>query len=106
MDKFQFRTAIGIRQPRTDAEVNAALTADGMRQAIFHSQFDSSLIRSCMMAADASGASAEDRYTMLAYHALVALETYYQQVLHELAMNPIPPVIRGRDAASADGDGK
>lgn len=64
-----------------------------MRKAIHEARRDSSIIRQAMMVADYNGLSAEDRYTLLAYEALVALETYWKMALNASALNPMPPIL-------------
>jgi hypothetical protein len=79
---------IGIEQPK--GHDNVIFKPDEMRARIYEASYESHLIRNVMTAADHAGMSAEDRYTMLAYHALVALETYYQQVLKFTMRYPNP----------------
>lgn len=67
--------------------------ANEMRRRIFEASYESSLVRAAMNAADYNGMNAEDRYTMLAYHALVALETYFQRCLEITRLNPNPPIL-------------
>jgi hypothetical protein len=68
-----------------------------MRQAIFEASHESALVRNIMYAADHMGATAEDRYTMLAYHALIALETYYKRTSELTMMVPHPMFILDKD---------
>jgi hypothetical protein len=46
------------------------------------------LVRSVMDCADFNGLSAEDRYTMLAYHALRDLARYQKVALNQLVIKP------------------
>lgn len=69
-----------------------------MRQAIAKAMHESHLVRNIMYAADYAGATAEDRYTMLAYHSLVALETYYQKCLQMTMLFPSPIVMPAGNA--------
>lgn len=64
---------IGIDKPDDFAELPSF---DQMRAAIYKAQYDSVLIRQSMMQADVRGLSGEDRYTLLAYRALIAAESY------------------------------
>lgn len=64
-----------------NASDGTVVTPNEMRAAIHKASLHSPLVRNIIGAADRAGATAEDRYTMLAYHALVQLETYYKQVL-------------------------
>lgn len=66
---------------------------DEMRAAIYQGQRDSALIRNCLNQADYRGWSGEDRYVMLAYHALVMLETLHKRelsILQRLAPVTMP----------------
>ncbi len=67
-----------------------AQTCDEMRKAIFEGMRESSIIHNAMMAADYNGMSGENRYTLLAYHALIALETHFQA--HLRLTNLLPTV--------------
>lgn len=67
-------------------------TPEEMRQAIHKASHESSLVRHTMYFADMRGLNGEDRYTALAYQALVALETYYQQYSELLRLLPVPLV--------------
>jgi hypothetical protein len=79
---------MGLPKPETDPQDAAA-----MRQAIEQGQRDSSLIRNCLMHARYIGMSAEDTYTLLAYHALRSLEDIYQRQIQMLATMPPAPVV-------------
>lgn len=85
----QMRLGIEAKEPKP----GEIMDCNDMRRAIFEATYESPLIRNAMMAADYRGASAEDRYTMLAYHALVALETYYKQALKIAMLYPDPMVL-------------
>lgn len=85
----QMRIGIEPKEPRNGEIV----TCDEMRRRIHEAAHESALILNCLRAADYNGMSAEDRYTMLSYHALVALETYYKRVLDFTMKNPNAPVI-------------
>ena len=64
-----------------------------LRREIYQAMRDSALVRNIMYIADHEGLSAEDRYTLLAYEALVALETNWKQVLRMKSLDPMPPMI-------------
>ena len=70
-----------------------AATCDEMRKAIYEGERDSAVIHNAMYAADINGMSAEDRYVMLAYHALITLEKQFQQVLRFTDLMPNVPHI-------------
>jgi hypothetical protein len=75
-----------------------------LRQEIHHAMRDSALVRNVMYAADYEGLNAEDRYTLLAYEALVALETNWKQVIRARMLEPSPPIIL-RDPTQAQRPG-
>lgn len=57
-------------------------TIDEMRKAIYEGSFDSPLIRHALNNAYLSGMSGEDKYAMLAYHALVELQRAHELLGH------------------------
>jgi hypothetical protein len=82
----------GLPTPRTEEE-RLTPTMDGMRQAIARGSRDSALIRNCLNAAEYRGLSGEDKYVLLAYHALVELEKFWQQTVELRMKLPNPPMI-------------
>jgi len=72
-------------QPEQPREV---YTVDEMRREIERLARDDALIHNVMTSADISGASAEDRYTMLAYYALVE-RAKAQQRIHRFLLNSL-----------------
>jgi hypothetical protein len=86
------RIRIGI-EPKELAKDELPPNPTEMRQAIFEAMHESALVRNVMYSADYQGLSAEDRYTSLAYHALVALETYYKKALQHAMLYPNPNFI-------------
>ncbi len=76
-----------------ERDATPAMTCDEMRKAIFEGQRDSSIIHNALMSADYNGMNGEDRYTLLAYHALIALEKQFQQVLRFTDLMPNVPHI-------------
>lgn len=64
-----------------------------MRQEIYKAMRNSALVRNTLDTADIAGVSAEDRYTMLSYHALVVLEIYYKKCLELTRLQPSPPFL-------------
>lgn len=85
-----FKISMGIPKPESIEECAMAQTVNGMRQAIYKASHESALIRHSMQVADFQGLSGEDRYTMLAYHALVSLEQTYQQLTNYAKRMPDP----------------
>jgi hypothetical protein len=61
---------------------------DEMRKRIREGARDSSLIHNCMYTADHQGLSGEDRYVLLAYHALIELERQHELVNKFVACTP------------------
>lgn len=59
-------------------------------------------VRSVMDCADFNGLSAEDRYTMLAYHALRDLARYQKVALEQLALTPTTHFIVATTPGPAD----
>lgn len=96
------RIRIGI-EPE-DRPDRAIVTPAEMRQAIDKAKYESALVGNCMRTADYAGFSAEDRYTLLAYNALVALETYYKRCLEMTMLYPQPPLMRPADTEVKRGD--
>lgn len=74
-------------------ERRPAETVDAMRRAIHEGSYESHLIRNALQVAAAQGMSGEDRYVYLAYHALVALETYFQRELRRAHLYPDPLMV-------------
>ncbi len=74
-----------------ESDALPAMTCDEMRKAIYEGERDSAVIHNAMYAADINGMSAEDRYVMLAYHALLALETHFQA---HLRLTTLLPTVR------------
>ena len=65
-------------------KLDEAKTPQEMRRAIEHGQRHNALIRNLLMAGRIEGMSAEDIYTVLAYHALQGMFSS-QRLVHELA---------------------
>lgn len=84
------KMTMGLAKPERELSAQDAVA---MRQAIEHGQRDSALIRNCLMASRYHGASAEDTYTMLAYHALRALEDIYERQLQLLNTMTTAPTV-------------
>jgi hypothetical protein len=66
----------------------AAETAAEMRTAINELRYNSPIVSSTMTLADINKMSAEDRYTVLAYHALAALAKSQQAHLEDVINRP------------------
>jgi hypothetical protein len=93
MSSSSFRIAVGLEAPRTAEETIRANTPDGMRAAIFKGSHESPLIRTCLQKAQYAGLSGEDTYVLLAYQALIALESYAQRCLEISRRHPdVPPI--------------
>lgn len=91
-DPWDSEIHVGLPEPKLGGYM-APLDFNKMRQEILRGQRDSALIRSCMNLADIEGLSGEDRYTYLAYHALIGFERQWQQLRQFYALTPIPPII-------------
>jgi hypothetical protein len=74
-------------------QVNDAETPEEMRAEIFRLEHYDPLVRNVMDSANYNGASAEDRYTVLAYNALKQLCKIKQNVLIDLRCRPLEPFI-------------
>lgn len=83
---------MGIEAPRA-RQPGDLVDQRAMRRAIFEGQRDSPLIRAVMRQADIEGLNEADRYVMLSYHALIALERHFQRALEITALYPNPPNI-------------
>jgi hypothetical protein len=70
-------------------QVKDANTAEEMRAEIFRLQYYDHLVKSVMDTANYSGMSAEDRYTMLAYHALKQKNDAQARVLEFACITPM-----------------
>jgi hypothetical protein len=75
------------------APLEQADTPQEMRAAIEKAQCNSPIVRNTLMAARYAGLSAEDTYTMLAYHAMQAHSKAMAQVLEMHSLMPMPQVI-------------
>lgn len=105
--RLDFKMHVGICKPETIEETERQATLDGMRAAIEEAQRDSVIIQSCLNQARYQGLNGEDTYTLLAYHALVAVEEHYQLSLKVFNLMPIPPVIlRCSDGPSTEPSGQ
>jgi hypothetical protein len=96
-DLWDMKMQMGLRAPRTAEEVNQQATLNGMREAIWKAMRDSPVIRSCLETARYNGLNGEDTYTMLAYHALIALENHWQRHSELLNLMPVPSIVVPRD---------
>ena len=75
-------------------QVRDATTANDMRAEIFRLRRENPLVRAVMDTADINGLSAEDRYTMLAYHALKGYAEMQKMLLDQFQTMPAPVVFR------------
>jgi hypothetical protein len=74
-------------------QVKDAETPEEMRAEIYRLQHYDSLVRAVMDSANYRGASAEDRYTVLAYNALKQLAEIKRHVLNDAMLLPLPHVL-------------
>lgn len=89
---MDYHIKMGIERPEGQ-QLCAPPDMNAMRREIQQAMGDSTLVRNVMYAADYEGLNAEDRYTLLAYEALIALETYWKQVIRARMLDPMPPMI-------------
>lgn len=75
---------------RYDKPIDPATTPDEMRAAIFKHMHEDHLVRNVLTAANYTGMSAEDKYTALAYHALVDRQKLAKMVFDQLMITPSP----------------
>lgn len=73
-------------------KIDDATTPEEMRAALFKATRYSSIVHNAFAAADIQGLNGEDRYTMLAYHA-VKLAEGLQESLFEYTMREIRPIV-------------
>lgn len=64
---------IGLKRP---SEKDTPTDINAMRQAIERGRRDSAVIAQCLRQAEFTGLSGEDKYVLLAYHALTMLQDY------------------------------
>ena len=80
-------------------QVKDAETPEEMRAELYRLQYYDPLVRAVMDSADYRGASAEDRYTVLAYNALKQLAEIKRHVLDDAMLRPAPRMIVPPNAA-------
>lgn len=80
---------LGI-EPIKDSEVPSL---DDMRKAIAHGGLDSHLIRGTLNSARYRGLSGEDTYVLLAYQALIHLESTHKRLMKMVSLTPMPPIV-------------
>jgi len=86
---------VGLPKPDNAEEIVANADFNSMRVAIMTGARDSVLISQVMRQADYMGLSGEDRYTALAYQALIQLEHHAQRELHMASLMPnAAPIMR------------
>lgn len=73
-------------------QVKDATTPEEMRAEIFRLQYYDALVRAVMDSANYTGMGAEDRYTVLAYHALRA-KNKSQALVYECVRTSVMPQI-------------
>lgn len=69
-------------------EIGKASTPEEMRAEIYRLRQDDPMVRDILMSADFHGLSAEDRYTQLAYYALVEYGRLRAMLLRQLSISP------------------
>lgn len=74
-------------------QVKNAETPEEMRAEIYRLQHYDPMVRAVMDSANYRVASAEDRYTVLAYNALKQLADIKRHVLNDALMRPAPHVL-------------
>ena len=89
MTDFHYRLQLGIHKPEGDEPTDLNV----MRQAINRASRDSNLIRQCTWMADLQGLSGEDRYVLMAYHALRHLQDIWERHADMVERLPMPPMI-------------
>lgn len=87
-----FRLQYGLKLPPGE-DPSKPITFDGMRQRIAAARRDSSLINMAVREAEFAGLSGEDKYTMLAYRALIQLEEMHDRVMRFVESTPAPPIM-------------
>jgi hypothetical protein len=92
MGDFDYHIKIGIERPEGH-QPGDARDMNALRREIAKAMRDSALVRNIMYAADYEGLNTEDRYTLLAYEALVALETNWKQMIRTRMLDPMPSFI-------------
>lgn len=85
---MNFKVTMGLPKQEGIHDLNA------MREAIQRGARDSSLIHNCLMAAQHQGFSDEDKYVLLAFHALQMLEDFWQKNLEAAYLNAGPFVVK------------
>ena len=80
---------VGLPKPEQDCETDL----NAMRKAIEHGRRDSALIAQCLRQAEHVGLSGEDKYVLLAFHALRMLEDTHQRLSRYVALSPMVPQI-------------
>lgn len=79
----------GLKKPSTtDEQLKVGGDVNAMRRAIDEGRRDSALIHRVLMSAECTGLSGEDKYVMLAYHALIALEEHASRNLELTRLMP------------------
>lgn len=69
------------------------MTPAEMRAEIFRWSYEDPIVRNCFAVADRDGLSGEDRFTLLAYHALRVKKEAYDMLLERAKVQPMPHMI-------------
>jgi len=85
---FEFH--VGLTKPETADEVREQSEINGMRAALNKAERDLEIVSSCFQMAYHRGLSGEDKYVLLAYHALLRYEETFQQLNKFINLHPAP----------------
>lgn len=77
-------------------QLREAHTPNDMRAELFRVSREDSLVRSVFQMADYNGMSAEDRFTILAYHAMAARNKLMQDAVQFAMLDTRQPIIIAR----------
>lgn len=77
---------IGLPKPEDQDEMPPSFNE--MRAAIDKGRYESAMIRHFLRQAEYGGLNSEDKYTLLAYHALRILEDTHQRLIRVLELHP------------------
>jgi hypothetical protein len=84
----KYRITVGIKEPPGSSHVQASIQEK--RKRIFRARYDSSIVSECFSVQEVEGLSGEELMTIIAYHALVALERTWVQYLDVISTRAQP----------------
>lgn len=99
----RWRIQVGLPKPETAQEVKDAASIEGMRRAIQFGRRDSRIIAAALEQAVHMGLNGEDTYVLLAYHALLSVESYARRCIDLTNLMPMPPMIIDRPSDPTSG---